>query len=129
MEEVAINPTTEPPELTQDWGNRLLEGTSRICVHQDLGKGAVTPEETDPDLPGSVQESGGDVGWQWPAAGLGALSVAVPAWDLLKEFAIIFITPRIVSVQFTSVAQSCQTLCNPMNCSTPGLPVHHQLRI
>ena len=31
------------------------------------------------------------------------------------------------SVQFTSVAQSCQTLCDPMNHSTPGLPVHHQL--
>ena len=29
--------------------------------------------------------------------------------------------------QFSSVAQSCPTLCNPMNCSTPGLPVHHQL--
>ena len=31
------------------------------------------------------------------------------------------------SVQFSSVAQSCPTLCNPMNCSTPGLPVYHQL--
>ena len=31
------------------------------------------------------------------------------------------------SVQFSSVAQSCTTLCDPMNCSTPGLPVHHQL--
>ena len=30
-------------------------------------------------------------------------------------------------IQFSSVAQLCQTLCNPMNCSTPGLPVHHQL--
>ena len=29
--------------------------------------------------------------------------------------------------QFSSVAQSCLTLCNPMDCSTPGLPVHHQL--
>ena len=29
--------------------------------------------------------------------------------------------------QFSSVAQSCPTLCNPMNHSTPGLPVHHQL--
>ena len=29
--------------------------------------------------------------------------------------------------QFSSVAQSCPTLCDPMNCSTPGLPVHHQL--
>ena len=31
------------------------------------------------------------------------------------------------SVQFSSVAQSCLTLCDPMNCSTPGLPVRHQL--
>ena len=31
------------------------------------------------------------------------------------------------SVQFSSVAQSCLTLCDPMNHSTPGLPVHHQL--
>ena len=31
------------------------------------------------------------------------------------------------SVQFSSVAQWCLTLCNPMNCSVPGLPVHHQL--
>ena len=31
------------------------------------------------------------------------------------------------SVQFSLVTQSCPTLCNPMNRSTPGLPVHHQL--
>ena len=31
------------------------------------------------------------------------------------------------SVQFSSVVQSCLTLCDPMNCSTPGLPVHHKL--
>ena len=31
------------------------------------------------------------------------------------------------SVQFSSVARSCLTLCNPINCSSPGLPVHHQL--
>ena len=30
-------------------------------------------------------------------------------------------------VQFSLVAQSCPTLCNPMDCNTPGLPVHHQL--
>ena len=30
------------------------------------------------------------------------------------------------SVQFSSVTQSCPTLCDPMNLSTPGLPVHHQ---
>ena len=33
----------------------------------------------------------------------------------------------VYSVQFSSVAKSYPTLCDPMNCSTPGLPVHHQL--
>ena len=43
----------------------------------------------------------------------------------LHEF---FIHLRLVeSVQFSLVAQSCPTLCDPMNCSTPGLPVYHQL--
>ena len=32
-----------------------------------------------------------------------------------------------LSIQFSSVTQSCLTLCDPMNHSTPGLPVHHQL--
>ena len=32
-----------------------------------------------------------------------------------------------VSIQFNSVAQSCPTLCDSINCSTPGLPVYHQL--
>ena len=34
---------------------------------------------------------------------------------------------HIGSVQFSSVAQSCPTLCHPMDCGTPGFPVHHQL--
>ena len=43
---------------------------------------------------------------------------------LLKQFT----NPEYKSSdQIRSVAQSCPTLCNPMNCSTPGLPVHHQL--
>ena len=33
-----------------------------------------------------------------------------------------------LGIQFSSVAQSCLTFCNPMDCSTPGLPVHHQLQ-
>ena len=36
-------------------------------------------------------------------------------------------TNKASSVQFSSVTQSCPTLCDPMNRSTPGLPVHHQL--
>ena len=39
---------------------------------------------------------------------------------------VIHIYIYLASVQFSSVAQSCQTLWDPMNCSTPGLPVHHQ---
>ena len=31
------------------------------------------------------------------------------------------------TVQFSSVAQSCLTLCDPVDCSTPDFPVHHQL--
>ena len=34
---------------------------------------------------------------------------------------------HVMRIQFSSVAQSCLTLCDPMNRSTPGLPVHHQL--
>ena len=41
---------------------------------------------------------------------------------LLKIFVL-----HILSVQFSSVALSCPTLCDPMNHSMPGLPVHHQL--
>ena len=39
----------------------------------------------------------------------------------------LFLYSTISSVQLSSVAQLCPTLCNPMNRSTPGLPVHHQL--
>ena len=34
---------------------------------------------------------------------------------------------QVSSVQFSSVTQRCLTLCNPMDCSMPGFPVHHQL--
>ena len=34
--------------------------------------------------------------------------------------------PKMCSVQFSSVAQSCPTLCNPMNRIMPDLPIHHQ---
>ena len=37
------------------------------------------------------------------------------------------VTMLLTGHQFSSVAQSCPTLCNPMNHSTPGLPAHHQL--
>ena len=70
MEEFPINPTIELLELTQDWGNRLLEGTNRTldpeCTRTQE-KGAVAPQETDLDLPVSVQESPAEV---WVGGGL-----------------------------------------------------------
>jgi len=41
------------------------------------------------------------------------------------DILVVIIVP--VSQSVSSVAQSCPTLCDPMNRSTPGLPVHHQL--
>ena len=37
-----------------------------------------------------------------------------------------FLICRLISVQFSSITQLCPTLCNPMDCSMPGLLVHHQ---
>ena len=62
-------------------------------------KGTVTPQETYLQCPGISRKP---VGWWWPAAGLEAWTVAVNAWDLLKEVTIIFITSTIVWPQVNS---------------------------
>ena len=58
--------------------------------------------------------------WCWPL---------LPDWDTNCEvfFHCEVTAPLPPSVQFSSVTQSCLTLCNPMNRSTPSLSVHHQL--
>ena len=56
-----------------------------------------------------------------PSPGIEPGSPTLQADPLLTEL------HQFSSVQFSSVAQSCLTLFDPMNCSTPGLPVHHQL--
>ena len=50
----------------------------------------------------------------------------IKQWYTSNAFTI-FQRKNFLSVQFSSVAQSCPTLCDPMNRSTPGLPVPHQL--
>ena len=95
-------PTIELPVFTQACEIDSWRAKQNL-VHQD-------PEErsSDPtgDCPGLVcgcpGVSGGGVGQWWPAAGLGALSVAVHAWDLLREVTIIFITSTIVWPQVNS---------------------------
>ena len=56
-------------------------------------------------------------------------SVWMPQMYLLNIFRNGKPMVKMISVvhKFSSVAQSCTTLCDPMNCSTPGLPVHNQL--
>ena len=47
--------------------------------------------------------------------------------DFPRLFIVIFLFQVLIQDQFSSITQSCPTLCDPMNRSTPGLPVHHQL--
>ena len=47
--------------------------------------------------------------------------MSVPSWIMEESFLVLS------SVQFSSVTQSCLILCDPMECSTQGFPVHHQL--
>ena len=48
-------------------------------------------------------------------------------YDILKNSFIKVLFTGTINIQFSSVTQSCPTLCDPMNSSTPGFPVHHQL--
>ena len=47
--------------------------------------------------------------------------------SIFASVAFVLKSLMVISVQFNSVAQSCPTLCDPMNRSTPGLPVHNKL--
>ena len=102
MEDVAINPTIELPELTQDWETDSQRAQQNL-VHQG-------PEERSSDSTGDCPRlacgclgvSGRGVGRWWPVAGWGALSVSAHAWDLLREVTIIFITSTIVWPQVNS---------------------------
>ena len=55
------------------------------------------------------------------------LPLPIPRIIVLQLFYIANVIYLFKMFQFSSVTQSCPTLCDPMNCSTPGLPVHHQL--
>ena len=58
-------------------------------------------------------------------------NIAVPIWCFSSDINFWFIENSLFhvysSVQFSSVTQSCLTLCDPMNCSMPGFPIHHHL--
>ena len=88
-------------------GNRLSEGTTEPCAPEPRRK----EQSPTGDCPGLTCRcpgvSGGGVGQWWPAAGLEVLSVAVHAWDLLREVTIILI-------QFSSVLFSHSVLSDSL---------------
>ena len=65
----------------------------------------------------------------WLPGKLFALYLIFPLPGLLFQLSIIhdFLSHFCFLPQFSSVSQSCPTLCNPIDCSTPGLPIHHEL--
>ena len=99
LEVVAINSTIEPPELTQVWGNRLLEGTNRTCVHQDPGERSSDPTRHWPrlaDVSRSLQQRRGSAVACCKVEGTECSSA------LLKNVDTIFITSTIVWPQLNN---------------------------
>ena len=80
----------------QDWEIDSWRAQTNLCVPRTQEKGAITPQETDPDLSMRVQEPLADTWVVVACCRAGALRAAVCAWDLLKEVAIIYITSTIV---------------------------------
>ena len=92
------------------------EGTSNplqnSCLENAMGRGA-------------WQTMGGRVGRDWATTWCDVWqSVQKRTKDCLNKH---IRSEFPISVQFSSVSQSYPTLCYPMDCSTPGIPVHHQL--
>ena len=111
MEEVSINATIEPPELTQEWGNRLLEGKNRNVCTRTQEKGAVIPQENGPDLPMSVQVSLGEA-WVDGGCRVGGTELSNARLGPFEGDCVIFITSTIVWLQ---VKQQGGNTASPIN--------------
>ena len=83
----------------------------------------ILPQSLIVDLPSCLNPLA--LGWNPPARLVKSLQ-CLPNLFILEGLSSKFFI-SLISDQFSSVTQSCPTLCNPMNRSTPGLPVHHQL--
>ena len=100
------NPGIQPPSLVSP----ILSG--RFFTTNATGEAQML-WHTDSSLPASSVH--------------GILQARILEWVAISFYRDFKILLKNTSVQFSSVAQSCPTLCDPMNCSTPGLPVRHQL--
>ena len=94
-------------------GKQNFEGTKNLMCTRTQEKGAVTQQETEPDLPVSVQESPEEAWVDRPAAGSGVVITRLwrPAWVLLADR-----TSFWRRLPLPSVCQSRTTLCNPIDC-------------
>ena len=100
------------------WKHSVMNGLKLFQNKRDFPGGSVAK-----NLP-SKQETGvQSLCWEDPLEKEMATYASILAWEIpwAEE------PDGLYKVQFSSVAQSCPTLCDPMNHSSPGLPVHHQL--
>ena len=102
-------------------GNRLLEGTTESCAPRTQEKGTVTPQETCLWLSWSLRQRRGSVVACCRVGGTDCNSTYLGSFEGVHHYL------HYLHHCFSSVAQLCPTLCDPMNRSMPGLPVHHQL--
>ena len=124
----SIIPSKEIPRLISfrmDWLDLLaVQGTLKSLLQQNSLKASALwhPAFFIVQLSHSYMTTGKTITLtRWTFGG----KVMSLLFNMQSRLVIIFL-PRSNSVQFSSGAQSCPTLCDPTNCSTPGLPVHHQ---
>ena len=118
--------TAVDPKAARTAGGRTRPVHSRAAAAPSVSK-ATGARGPPPSTTASRERRAGPAPW-WPQRGTVRSRVRAPVVSLPGSHRLnsrsCTETP---SVQFSSVAQSCPTLCNPMGCSTPGFPVHHQL--
>ena len=94
FEEVTLTPPHSHQNLHWTGETNSWRAQTKPCAHQDPGESSSDPTRDWPRLSCECPEvSRRGMGQQWPAAGLEALSVAVCAWDLLRELAILSLPP------------------------------------
>ena len=122
-------PAMEPPDLTQDWGNRLLERTNKtLCTPGPRRKGQWPHKRLTQMCPWVSRSLQWRRGRQWPAAGSGALSTVVGAQDLLKEVAIRFIDSTIVWPQVKQQGGNTALPINTKDLLSMALPIRTRPR-
>ena len=110
---------TEAEDIRKRWQEYTEELYKKDIHDQDSHNGVINDLEPD-ILECEVKWALGNITTNKASGGDG---IPVELFQILRDDAV----KVLHSVQFSSVTQSCLTLCDPMNCSMPGLPVHHQL--